>query len=86
MKFSQRATRILYEFIMLLQDEALNNLPNGIEYYMRINNYSLACQRALDNSYDPVDLLHVGLKPKTLQIIGDVPKIKVLSGHYWYQE
>ncbi|SCV05731.1 putative transposase of the Rover1 hAT-like family [Lachancea nothofagi CBS 11611] len=61
--FLLRLTRIFYEFTMLLQDDSMNSLYHGIEYYMQLNQYFDSCESIKNGSMDSDHLQSAGLKP-----------------------
>ncbi|SCV04238.1 putative transposase of the Rover1 hAT-like family [Lachancea nothofagi CBS 11611] len=60
--FLLRLTRIIYEVTMMLQDDSLNSLYHGIEYYMQLNRYFDSCESIKNGSMDSDHLQTVGLK------------------------
>ena len=66
--FFVRLTRIFQEFTMMLQDDSMNNLPGGIEYYLHINQYFEACEMLKNGSTTTQQLQDIGLKESYLAI------------------
>lgn len=79
LEFFLRLTRIFHEYTMLLQDDSLNALPNGIEYYMQIDNFFTSCEQIRNGSTDKKHLQNTGLKKKHLHCIEETSKCAVLS-------
>lgn len=79
LEFFLRLTRIFHEYTMLLQDDSLNALPNGIEYYMQIDNFFTSCEQIRNGSTDGKHLQNTGLKKKHLHCIEETSKCAVLS-------
>ncbi|QLQ81637.1 hypothetical protein HG537_0F03980 [Torulaspora globosa] len=59
-----RVTRTFDEYTMLLQDEMLNNLPNGIEYCLQIDDFFRSCEAVKNGSTDDDHLRTVGFKKR----------------------
>lgn len=51
---------------MLLKDDMLNTLPNGIEYYVQIDDFFKSCKQIRDGSTDEIHLRNTGLKRRHL--------------------
>ncbi|QLL30217.1 hypothetical protein HG536_0A00340 [Torulaspora globosa] len=69
LKIFLRLTRIFDEYTMLLQDDMLDNLPNGIEYYLQIDDFFKSC-REVRNGSTKVDHLRIlGLKKRHLSSV-----------------
>ncbi|QLL31758.1 hypothetical protein HG536_0B06240 [Torulaspora globosa] len=69
LKIFLRLTRVFDEYTMLLQDEMLNNLPNGIEYYLQIDGFFKSCKEVKNGSTDNDHLRILGLKKRHLSSV-----------------
>lgn len=66
-----RVTHIFHEYTMLLQDDMLNNLPNGIEYYLQIDDFFKSCKEIRNGSTDERHLRNAGLRKKHLYSVNE---------------
>lgn len=66
-----RVIHTFHEYIMLLQDDMLNNLPNGIEYYLQIDNFFKSCKEIRNGSTDGRHLRNAGLMKKHLYSVDE---------------
>ncbi|SCU87239.1 putative transposase of the Rover1 hAT-like family [Lachancea dasiensis] len=62
---------IFFDYIKLLENDSVNMLPNGIDYYLQVGQFFQASDRILSGIYEEQDIVICGLREEDMMSISE---------------
>ncbi|CUS24996.1 putative transposase of the Rover family [Lachancea quebecensis] len=79
LKLFLKLTNLFFELTMAMQDDTLNNLPNGIQFYIQVHRFFGACYQILIGNVGDENLEIAGVQLKNLDAVREEGKSEILS-------
>ncbi|SCU81771.1 putative transposase of the Rover1 hAT-like family [Lachancea sp. 'fantastica'] len=79
LKLFLKLTRVFSSLTMDMQDDALNNLPNGIQFYTLLHRYFEACALISKGDVSDENLKIAGIQLRHLEVVEEDQRSSILS-------